>query len=163
MKKIIPLVAIIGLAITSCSPVKNMSEFYSKYDKQATVIPLPKFAVNLAKKSTDAKILDYIKSAKVFVIADAGQAKQTRVMKDLTSATKGEKFEQMVKLNVKKNNLNASYLENNGKINQLILGVNGLRNVLVIDSKVDLTKEQLESALENIDLSDLEGLTDILK
>ena len=163
MKKIIPLVAIIGLAITSCSPVKNMSDFYSKYDKQATVIPLPKFAVNLAKKSTDAKILDYIKSAKVFVIADAGQAKQTRVMKDLTSATKGEKFEQMVKLNVKKNNLNASYLENNGKINQLILGVNGLRNVLVIDSKVDLTKEQLESALENIDLSDLEGLTDILK
>lgn len=163
MKKIIPLVAIIGLAITSCSPVKNMSDFYSKYDKQSTVIPLPKFALNLAKKSTDAKILDYIKSAKVFVIADAGQAKQTRVMKDLTSATKGEKFEQMVKLNVKKNNLNASYLENNGKINQLILGVNGLRNVLVIDSKVDLTKEQLESALENIDLSDLEGLTDILK
>lgn len=163
MKKIIPLVAIIGLAITSCSPVKNMSDFYSKYDKQSTVIPLPKFAVNLAKKSTDAKILDYIKSAKVFVIADAGQAKQTRVMKDLTSATKGENFEQMVKLNVKKNNLNASYLENNGKINQLILGVNGLRNVLVIDSKVDLTKEELESALENIDLSDLEGLTDILK
>ena len=47
-----------------------------------------------------------------------------------------------------------------GQINQLILGVNGLRKVLVIDSKVNLTKAQLEEALDNVDLSELE---DILK
>lgn len=163
MKKYLPLFIIIFGAIVSCSPTKNLDEFYSKYDKRATVIPLPSFAINLAKKKTDVKLLEYIKSAKVFVISNAGKGKQNRVIKDLVSATKGENYEQMVKLKVKRNNLNASYLENDGQINQLILGINGLRNVLVIDSKVNLTKEQLESALEDIDLSDLEELTDILK
>lgn len=163
MKKIFPFLIILGFAITACSPTKNLDEFYAKYDKRATVIPLPAFAVNLAKKKTDAKILEYVKSAKVFVISNAGKGKQNRVMKDLASATKGENYDQMVKLKVKRNNLNASYFENDGKINKLILGVNGLKNVLVIDSKVDLTKEQLEHALEDIDLSDLEELTDILK
>ncbi|WP_322971288.1 DUF4252 domain-containing protein [Faecalibacter sp. LW9] len=163
MKKIIPLLIIFGWALSACSPTKNLDEFYSKYDKRATVIPLPSFAVNLAKKKTDAKILEYVKSAKVFVISNAGKGKQNRVIKDLLSATKGENFEQMVKLKVKRNNLSASYLENEGKINKLILGVNGLSNVLVIDSKVDLTKDELERALEDIDLSDLEELTDILK
>ena len=160
MNKIIPILIITFFAITSCSPTKSMSDFYSKYDKQATVIPLPKFAVNLAKKKTDAKILEYVKSAKVFVITDASKGKQNRVMKDLASATKGDKYEQMVKMKLKNNNINASYFLENGTINELILGVNGLSNVLVIDSKVNLTEKQLEEALNDINISDLE---DILK
>ncbi|RLZ10443.1 DUF4252 domain-containing protein [Faecalibacter macacae] len=160
MNKIIPFLALVLFTISSCSTPKNMSEFYDKYDKQSTVIPLPKFAINLAKKNTDLKILEYINSAKVFIITDAGKAKQNRVIKNLIAATKGENYEQMIKLKVKKNNVNAAYLEDKGQINQLILGVNGLRNVLVIDSKVNLTKEQLEEALDNVDLSELE---DILK
>lgn len=160
MKKLIPVLLIGIFTLASCSTTNSMKAFYDRYYNQATIIPLPKFAVNLAKKTTDAKILEYIKSAKVFVISDAGQGKQTRVMRDLASATRGDNYEQVVKMKVKNNNVNAAYLENNGKVNQLILGVNGLRNILVIDSKVDLTKAQLEEALENVDLSDLE---DILK
>lgn len=160
MKKIAPILGIVLSTITSCSTTNSMSDFYSKYDGKATVIPLPKIAINLAKKSSDAKILEYINSAKVFIISDAGQSKQNRVMKDLASATKGDKYEQMVKMKIKNNNINASYFEQNGKINELILGVNGLKNVLVIDSKVNLTVQQLEEALSNIDISDLE---DILK
>jgi len=164
MKKILPLILISSLAFTACSAPKNMNEFYNRYDKQATVIPVPKLALSFAKKSMgNIKLLEYINSAKIFIINDAGQGKQNRVIKDLQSATKGENFDQLVKLNVKKNNLNVSYSENNGKINQLILGINGLNNVLVIDSKVNLTKDELENALNNIDLSDLEGLADILK
>ena len=160
MKKIIPLLIIGIFTLASCSTTNSMKSFYDRYDNQATIIPLPKFALNLAKKTTDAKILEYIKSAKVFVITDAGQGKQNRVMRDLASATRGDKYEQVVKMKVKNNNVNAAYLENNGKVNQLILGVNGLRNVIVLDSKVDLTKAQLKEALENVDLSELE---DILK
>lgn len=160
MNKFIPVLALFFIAFTSCSPTKSMSDFYSKYDKQSTVIPLPKFAVNLAKKQTDAKIFEYIQSAKVFIITDAGKGKQNRVMRNLSSATKGDNYEQMVKMKHKNNNINASYLKDNEKINQLILGVNGLRNVLVIDSKVNLTEEQLEEALNDINISDLE---DILK
>jgi cellulose synthase/poly-beta-1,6-N-acetylglucosamine synthase-like glycosyltransferase len=164
MKKILPIILASGLLLASCSSTKNMNEFYSKYDKEATVIPLPKIAINLVKKNAgNIKILDYINSAKIFIINDAGTAKQNRVIKDLQSATKGENFDQLTKLNYKKNNLNVSYSENNGKINQLILGINGLKNVLVIDSKVNLTQAELEAALDNIDLTDLEGLADILK
>ncbi|MBQ0147444.1 MAG: DUF4252 domain-containing protein [Flavobacteriaceae bacterium] len=163
MKKIIPILGLALFTLASCASVNSMSEFYDKYDKQATVIPLPKFAVNLAKRTTDAKIFEYIKSAKVFVITDAGKGKQNSVMKNLASATKGDKYEQAVKVKIKNSNVNASFLESNGKVNNLILGVNGLKNVLVIDSKVDLTRAQLDEALENIDLSDLEGITDILK
>lgn len=163
MKKIIPVLGIALFSLASCASVNSMSDFYDKYDKQATIIPLPKFAVNLAKKSTDAKFLEYIKSAKVFVISDAGKGKQNRVMRDLQSSTKGDKYEQVVKMKLKDSKVNASFLENNGKVSNLILGVNGMRNVLVIDSKVDLTRAQLDEALENIDLSDLEGITDILK
>ena len=164
MKKILPIILASGLLLTSCSSIKNMNEFYSKYDKEATVIPVPKIAISLAKKNAgNIKILDYINSAKLFIINDASTAKQNRVIKDLQAATKGEHFDQLTKLNLKKNNLNVSYSENNGKIYQLILGVNGLKNVLVIDSKVNLTKAELESAINNIDLTDLEGLADILK
>ncbi len=164
MKKILPIILASGLLFTACSTTKNMNEFYNKYDKEATVIPLPKIAINLAKKNiSNVKLLDYINSAKLFIITDAGTAKQNRVIKDLQSATKGENFDQLTKLKYDKNNLNVSYAENNGNINQLVLGVNGLRNVLVIDSKVNLTKQELENALNNIDISDLEGLADILK
>ena len=158
MKRFIPILGIALFTITSCASTNSMNDFYSKYDGKATIVPLPKFAINLAKKTTDAKILDYINSAKVFVMTDAGKSKQNRVMKDLASATKGDKYEQMVKMKVKNNNINASYLQQNGQINELILGVNGLNNVLVIDSKVNLTEAQLEEALSNIDISDLEGI-----
>lgn len=160
MKRFIPILGIALFTITSCASTNSMNDFYAKYDGKATVIPLPKIAINLAKKNSDAKILEYINSAKVFIISDASQSKQNRVMKDLASATKGDKYEQMVKMKVKNNNINASYFQENGKINELILGVNGLKNVLVIDSKVNLTEAQLEEALSNIDISDLE---DILK
>ena len=160
MKYTFSILVILILSITSCSSTKSMNDFYAKYDKQATVIPLPKFAVNLAKKNSNAKILEYIKSAKVFIISDAGQSKQNRVMKDLSSATKGDNYEQMVKMNVRNSKINAAYLQENGNVNQLILGVNGLRNILVIDSKVQLSEAELEEALSNIDISDLE---DILK
>jgi len=163
MKKILPVLGIALFSLASCASVTSMNDFYDKYDKQATVIPLPKFAVNLAKKTTDAKILEYIKSAKVFVISDAGKGKQNRVMRDLQTSTKGDNFEQMVKVKLKNSNVNASFLEKDGKVSNLILGLNGLQNVLVIDSKVDLTRAQLDEAMENIDLSDLEGITDILK
>lgn len=164
MKKILPIILAGGLLLASCSSTKNMNEFYNKYDKEATVIPLPKIAINLAKKNAgNIKILDYINSAKLFIVRDAGTAKQNRIIKDLQSATKGENFDQLTKLKYDKNNLDVSYSENNGKINQLVLGINGLRNVLVIDSKVNLTKQELDDAMNNIDLSDLEGLADILK
>lgn len=164
MKKIFPIILASGLFLASCSSTKNMNEFYSKYDKEATVIPVPKLALSIAKKNVgNIKLLDYINSAKIFIINDASTAKQNRVIKDLQSATRGENFDQLTKLNYKKKNLAVSYSENNGKINQLILGINGLKNVLVIDSKVNLTVAELEEALNTIDLTDLEGLANILK
>lgn len=164
MKKIIGLSFLtIMLALQSCGTTSNMQEFYAKYDNQATVVPLPSFALKLAGKVSGTELFGYLKSAKVFVISDAGEAKQKRVMRDLQSSVRGESFENMVKLKSKSNNLNVSIKENGGRVNKMIFGVNGLRNVLVIDSKLDIPRAELDKALDKINAEDIQDLADILK
>lgn len=164
MKKLIGLsfVAIL-LILQACGTTKNMQEFYAKYDKQATVIPLPSFALKLAGKSSGSDLFNYIKSAKVFVISDAGEGKQKRVIRDLQSSFRGENLENLIKVKSKNNNLNIALKEQNGRVNKMIFGINGLQNVLVIDSKLDIARTDLDKALENINPDDIEGLAEILK
>ena len=84
-------------------------------------------------------------------------------MRDLQSSVRGESFENMVKLKSKSNNLNVSIKENGGRVNKMIFGVNGLRNVLVIDSKLDIPRAELDKALDKINAEDIQDLADILK
>lgn len=164
MKKIIGLSFVVMLLVLqACGTTKNMQEFYTKYDKQATVIPLPSFALKLAGKAGGTDLFNYIKSAKVFVISDAGEGKQKRVIKDLQSSFRGENFENLIKLKSKNNNLNIALKEQNGRVNKMIFGINGLSNVLVIDSKLDISRTELDKALENINTDDIENLAEILK
>lgn len=164
MKKIIGLSVIAMLfVLQACGTTKNMQEFYSKYDNQATVIPLPSFALKLAGKAGGTDLFNYIKSAKVFIISDAGEGKQKRVIRDLQSSFRGENLENLVKIKSKNNNLNIALNEQNGRVNKMIFGINGLKNVLVIDSKLDITRAELDKALENINTDDIENLSEILK
>lgn len=164
MKKIIGLSFIaILFVLQACGTTKNMQEFYSKYDNQATVIPLPSFALKLAGKAGGTDLFNYIKSAKVFIISDAGEGKQKRVIRDLQSSFRGENLENLVKIKSKNNNLNIALNEENGRVNKMIFGINGLKNVLVIDSKLDITRAELDKALENINTDDIENLSEILK
>lgn len=164
MKKIIGLSVIATLfVLQACGTTKNMQEFYSKYDNQATVIPLPSFALKLAGKAGGTDLFNYIKSAKVFIISDAGEGKQKRVIRDLQSSFRGENLENLVKIKSKNNNLNIALNEQNGRVNKMIFGINGLKNVLVIDSKLDITRAELDKALENINTDDIENLSEILK
>ena len=164
MKKLIGLSFVtILLTLQSCGTTANMQQFYSKYDHPSTVIPLPAFALKLAGKTSGTELFNYLKSAKVFIINDAGQGKQKRVMRDLQSSMKGENYENMVKLKAKNSNLNVAIKENNGRVNKLVFGVNGLNNVLVIDSKLDVSRADLDKALDNINAEDIQDLVDILK
>lgn len=164
MKKIIGLsLVMVLITFASCSSTKNMQEFYSKYDSQSTVIPLPSFALKLAGKAGGTDLFNYLKSAKVFIINDAGEGKQKRVMRDLESSVRGEKYENLVKLKAKNNNLNVAIKENEGRINKMIFGINGLNNVLVLDSNLNISRAELDKALDKINTDDIQELANILK
>ena len=83
MKKIIGLSFIaVLLTFQSCGTTSNMQEFYTKYDNQSTVIPLPSFALKLAGKAGGTDLFNYLKSAKVFVVSDA-----VPLIKNVTNTT----------------------------------------------------------------------------
>lgn len=164
MKKIISLSFIaVLLTLQSCGTTSNMQEFYTKYDNQSTVIPLPSFALKLAGKAGGADLFNYLKSAKVFVVSDAGQGKQKRIMNDLQSSMRGEKYENLVKFKAKDSRLNISLQEDGDRVKKMIFGINGLRNVLVIDSKLDIPRTDLDKILDKVSAEDIADLADILK
>jgi hypothetical protein len=164
MKKIIGLSFIVVLlTLQSCGTTSNMQEFYSKYDNQSTVIPLPSFALKLAGKAGGTELFNYLKSAKVFVVTDAGDGKQKRIMNDLQSSMRGENYENLVKLKAKNNRLNVSLQEDGDRVKKMIFGINGLRNVLVIDSKLDIPRADLDKVLDKVSADDIADLADILK
>lgn len=164
MKKYLGLVGVAALlTVQSCGTTSNMQQFYKKYDNQSTLIPLPSFALKMAGKAGGTEFFNYLKSAKVFVVTDAGEGKQKRIMRDLQSSIRGENYEDMVKVKAKNNRLNVAIKENNGRVNKMIFGINGLSNVLVIDSRLDISREDFDKALDKISTDDLEDLGSILK
>lgn len=162
MKKIIALTCIGLFALQSCASVNSMEDFYTKYENQSTVIPLPGFALNLAAKNSNLEFLKYLKSARIFIVNDANENKQLRIIKDLQSSMKGDRFESLAKVKSGKKNLNISVLESGNKVNSMVIGLNGFRNVMVIDSKLNVTKQELEKVLEKISENDLDEIAGIL-
>ena len=80
MKKIIGLSFIaVLLTLQSCGTTSNMQEFYTKYDNQSTVIPLPSFALKLAGKAGGTDLFNYLKSAKVLAHYENKGIKYTRI------------------------------------------------------------------------------------
>ncbi len=139
-----------------------MQGFYNKYEDQATVIPLPGFALNMAANNSNMEFLKYLKSAKIFIVNDVNENKQQRVIKDLQSSIKGDRFENLAKLKSGNKNLNISILESGNQVKSMIIGLNGFRNVMVIDSKLNVSRTDLEKALEKLSDNDINQIGEIL-
>ena len=84
-------------------------------------------------------------------------------MNDLQSSVRGEKYENLVKLKAKNSRLNVSLQEDGGRVKKMIFGINGLRNVLVIDSKLDIPRADLDKVLDKVSADDIADLADILQ
>ncbi len=163
MKRIALFLTIGFLFLQSCSSVHTMSDFYSKYENEATIIPIPKFALQFAAKQTNSnEFIKYLNSAKVFVLKKSSPNKQSRVLKDLKSSIRGEHYQDLISLKNNQNSLQISILENDGKVQRMILGISGFQNVMVIESKMNVLRTDLEKALENISDDDVEAIKDLI-
>lgn len=159
MKNLLFISAFILFFLQSCSSVNSMQGFYNKYESEATVIPVPQFALKLAGKNSESlEFLQYLKSAKIFVMSSVSANKQQRVMKDLQSSIKGDRYTSFLKINKGSQQINVSVLEQGDQVKSLLLGINGLQNVMVIDSKLDITKAKLEEVFSKIDESEISEL-----
>lgn len=164
LKKIV-FVSILAIGtLTGCSSVQSMDDFYKKYNDKATIVPVPNFALKWASKATGgSKIFEHLKSSKVFVMTNVGDIKQKKVMRDLQSSTKGDRFDKIVHWNNKNKNVQVYYLENRGYVERLVFGINGMESVLVVDARLSITQDLLENLLENINLEDIQFIRDLLK
>lgn len=167
MKNVIKYIPVVLFTITflvGCRSVKSMDDFYSKYNEKATVIPVPNFAVRWANKATGGSpLFQHLKSSKVFILSNVGDLKQRVIMKDLNKSANGDHFNKLVQWNKNNNNIKVYYLEKNGNVDRLLLGVNGFENVLILDAKLNITQDILETLLNKINTNDIEFLKEILK
>ncbi|GEM_PF-327454 len=162
MKKLF-IVALIPIFFYSCSTVNSMDAFYNKYEKQSTVIAVPKIALTtLSKLSGNADFVTYLKSAKFMILTNSSNSKTNRVIKDLKSSVRGDHYSLPVKLTKGNKNLNVAMLEDKDRVKSVVLGVSGFNNVLVVQSKVDVSKETLNEAINKIDEDFIDDIIDLL-
>lgn len=163
MKKIISFTIISCLLLSACSTVNSMDGFYDKYKKQGTLVAIPNFALKaIGKFGGNVEFTEYLKSSKVFVMTNVTDGKMNRVMNDLKAGTRGDHYSLPVKLKKGSKTLNVAMLEDKDRVKSLVMGVSGFKSVLVLQSKMDVSKEILENALENVSDDFVEDLIDIL-
>lgn len=164
MKKTAFLSVLLIVLLQSCMTVRNMDDFYAKYENEATLIPIPKFALQWAsKESENNEFLKHLNSAKVFLLKGTSATKQERVLRDFESSLRGEHYESLLKLNHSQQRVQVSVLENNGMVQKMLLGISGLQNILIIESKMNVHKDELERALEKMSDQDVEQLRNLLE
>lgn len=163
MKKLITLSILTSLLLTACSSINSMDGFYDKYNKQGTVVAIPNIALKaLGKLGGNAEFTEYLKSSKVFVMTNVTDGKMNRVMNDLKAGARGDKYSLPVKMKKGSKNLNVAMLEDKDRVKSLVLGISGFKSVLVLQSKVDVSKETLEKALDNVSEDFIDDVADIL-
>ncbi|MDK7676163.1 MULTISPECIES: DUF4252 domain-containing protein [Weeksella] len=162
MRKNLILFFGIFVLMSSCT-VTSMPAFYDKYSKQGTLVSVPAIAVKaLGKLSNNQEFTNYLKSSKIFVMTEVSDRKMNRVMRDLKSSVQGERYQQPIHLKKGSKTIEVALQENQNRVKGMILGISGFNTVLVIQSKVDIPKETIHNALNEINDDFIDDLMDLL-